>query len=153
MGTKRIAVDVEHHLARWGAVREGEDRFLPLPVDRTIELRFEFGADWDGTIDLDLAALAGARVKPVVFVAEEVAERFDRDGLRNRILAAGVVYCRAPLVHVARKVTRRDERHAVEAPLEESIRIFAEETTPPDVDAKVAFAVELAREADAGEKE
>lgn len=152
---KRLKVNAQHQLARWGAIEVGfcGDRFLPLPVDRTLELKFEFGADWDGTIDLDLEKLAGSRVKPVVFVVEEAVERFDRDSLKLRILHAGAVYCRAPLVHVIRRTVKRDERHAVEVPLEESIRIFAEETNPADADKKVTFAAEVAREADGGEKE
>jgi hypothetical protein len=151
VGTKRVAV--EHHLARWGGVREGKDTFLPLPVDRTIELRFELDEDWDGAIDLDPEALAGARVKPIVFVAGAVVDRFDRDDLRLRIIHAGAIYCRAPLVHVVRTVVRRDERHAVEVPLEESLRMFAEETSPAGADRKVAFAAGLARAADGGERE
>jgi hypothetical protein len=50
-------------------------------------------------------------------------------------------------------VVKRDDRHDVELSLEESIRVFAEETRPADVGEKVAFAVEIAREADGGEKE
>jgi hypothetical protein len=149
--TKRIAVD---RLARWDARPTGDhgDRFLPLPVDRTIELRFDLGDDWDGAIELE-PDLTGARVKPVVHVAEAVVERFDRNGLKDRILEAGATYCKAPVVHVVRTVVKRDDRHDVELSLEESIRVFAEETRPADAGEKVVFAVEIAREADGGERE
>lgn len=151
----RRVVDVPGELARWDAVREADvdAYFLALPVDRTIELRFDFGEDWDGSIDLDLPRLAGARVKPVVYVSDAVVDRFDREALRHRILSAGAAYCRASLVHVVRRVARRDVRHDVALTLEESVRVFAEETAPSAVEEKVVFAVALAREADSGEKE
>lgn len=127
--------------------------FVPLPVDRTVELRLEFGADWDGEIVYARSDVEGARVKPVVFVAEEKADLVDREAIRATLVELGAVYVRAPMVHVVRNVVRRDERHDVEIPLEESIRLFAEETKPRDAEAKVAFALELAREADADEEE
>ena len=128
--------------------------FVPLPVERTIELRLELEADWDGGFEpTDFPDVLGARVKPVVFVVEERANLLDREALRASLEELGAVYVRTPLVHVLRKVVRRDERHDVEIPLEESIELFAEETKPRDAEAKVAFAVALAREADAGEKE
>jgi hypothetical protein len=126
------------------------ENFLPLPVDRTVELRIEIGESFDGEIG-GFPDLAGARVKPVVFVPEERAELFDRDALREKLEEAGAIYVKAPTVHTIRRVVRRDARHDVDVPLEESLRIFAEETKPRDADAKVEFAAALAREADAGE--
>ena len=142
-------------LERWAAepTEVPGQHFVPLPVDRTIELRFELGEDWDGNLVFSKGDVEGARVKPVVFVAEERADLVDRDAIRATLEELGAVYVRAPLVHVVRKVVRRDERHAVEIPLEDSIELFAEETKPRDAAEKVAFAVALAREADAGEKE
>lgn len=121
---------------------------LPLPIDRTLEIRWDVGDDLSALPDV-----AGARVKPVVFVREEDAAALDLVDLRNRILGAGAVYCRAPIVHVVRSEVKRDARHAADVPLEESLRIFAEETRPEDAGAKVEFAAGLAREADAGEEE
>jgi hypothetical protein len=131
------------------------ENFLPLPVDRTLELRIELGEDFDGDLDLLLVDVdvRDARVKPVVFVPEERVDLLDRETLRERILAIGAKYCKAPVVHVVRKVVRRDVRHDAEIPLEDSLRIFAEETKPRDTEEKIAFAAELAREADAGEME
>lgn len=125
--------------------------FVPTPADRTVEVRVELGEDWEGGIEFP--DVRGARVKPVIFVAEERADLVDREAIRTVLEELGAVYVRTPLVHVVRKVVRRDERHAVDLPLEESIRLFAEETTPRDAGEKIAFALELAREADAGEKE
>ena len=124
------------------------ERFVELPVDRHVELLLDFAEDPDLAIDEGL--VRGARVKPVVVIPEEKLETFDRDALREAVLAAGAEYCRAPEVRVVRKRTKRDERHSADVPLEESLRIFAAETRARDSDAKVAFAAELAREADAG---
>jgi hypothetical protein len=131
------------------------ENFIPLPVDRTIEVRLELAENFDGDLDLLLTDLdfRDARVKPVLFVPEAVVDLLSRDALRESILQAGALYCRTPIVHVVRTVVHRDERHDVEIPLEESLRIFAEETKPRDADGKVSFAAELAREADAGERE
>lgn len=132
-----------------GRVRQN---FLPLPVDRTLELRFDLGDEFDGTLDLDVD-VEGARVKPVVFVPEGKVDLLDREEIQRALLAAGAKYVKVPVVHVVRTVAHRDERHDVEISLEESIRIFAEETKPRDVDEKVAFAAALARESDAGARE
>jgi len=126
--------------------------FLPLPVEPTLEIRFELDEAWDGAWRLP-AAVSGARVKPVVSVPEARAEAVDRAALRRAVLEAGAVYCKLPEVHVRRREVRRDERHDVELPLEESLRIFAEETRPRDAERFVEFAAALAREADAGESE
>lgn len=137
-----------------GGVREN---FLPLPVDRLLELRWELGEDFAGEYALDERSLeaikAGARVKPVIFVPESKLELVDREAVRTWLLELGAKYVRAPLIHVARRTTRRDARHDVEIPLEESIRIFADETRPRDKVAKRVFAAALAREADAGARE
>ena len=140
-------------LERWEATPTDVPghHFVPLPVERTIEIRFELDEDWNG--DLEFPDVVGARVKPVIFVAEERANLVDRDAIRSTLEELGAIYVRTPLVHVVRKVVRRDERHDVEIPLEDSIELFAEETKPRDAEAKIAFAVALAREADAGEKE
>lgn len=126
------------------------EEFIPLPVDRLLEL----ASDWvDGRLDLDLRALPalrGATVKLTVRVPEEQLAEFDREGLRAAVLAAGAAACRAPTVHVIRREERRDARHAAELPLEDSLRIFAEEVRAPDAGERVAFAAALAREADAG---
>jgi hypothetical protein len=143
-------------LERWGGTPTDVPghHFVPLPADRTIELRFELGEDWDGGFEpADFPDVLGARVKPVLFVAEERADLVDREAIRATLEELGAIYVRAPLVHVVRKVVRRDERHDVEIPLEESIGLFAEETKPRDAEAKVAFALELAREADAEDEE
>lgn len=126
--------------------------FLPLPADRTLEIRWDLDDDFDGSFEFP-DGVSGARVKPVIHVPEGKVGLVDRDGLRKVLLDAGAIYCKAPTVHVARRKVKRDERHAVEVPLEESLRIFAEETNPRDPDRRVEFAAALAREADAGAKE
>ncbi len=123
------------------------ENFLPLPVDRTIELRLEFGEDL-GDVDVE-----GARVKPILLVPEEKADLVDREGLRSKLMEKGAVYVKAPIVHVVRRAVKRDERHDADVPLEESLRLFAGETKPRDAEEKVAYAVALAREADAAEGE
>lgn len=127
------------------------ENFLPLPVDRTLELRWDLGNGFPADGEPEIPDVAGARVKLVIFVAEESVMHLDRDGLRDRILSAGAKYCKAPVVHVVRKAEHRDARHAVDVPLEESLRLFAEETKPREAEDKVEFAAGLAREADAGE--
>lgn len=124
------------------------EEFLPLPVDRPLELVWDLDADWDGT--LALPDVTGARVKCVLRVVEERAALADPAALRRRVLEAGAVFCKTPEVVVLRRRELRDERHAVDLPLEESLRLFAAETLVPDPEAKVAFAAALAREADAG---
>ena len=133
-------------------IRRPRERFLPLPVDRHVELTFEFPE----TIDLavfDSNVVVGARVKPIVIVSEEKLETLDREAIRRAILEKGAVHCRAPEVRVVRRKVKRDERHAADVPLEESLRIFAEETRARNAEWKVGFAAELAREADAGARE
>jgi hypothetical protein len=128
--------------------------FLPLPVDRTIELRIEIGEDFSGDFELgNLDRFVGARVKPVLYVRESAVETVDRSALRDAILALGAKYVKTPIVHVVRRIVRRDERHDVELDLEDSLRLFAEETGVSDPERKVAFAVALARESDALESE
>ena len=130
--------------------REVGDRFLPLPAEPTRELRWDLPEDWDGAIPVDADLVRGARVKPVVTVPEARLAALDPEALRARILELGATYCKAPLVHVLRKRTARDERHATELPLEDSLAIFAEETRVRDPEEAVRFAAALAREADAG---
>jgi hypothetical protein len=157
---RRRTVRKESVLASTGSVSFGgrDDRrvvrndLYPLPVDRTVELRFELGLDWDGEFDLDSEVIRGARVKPVVFVDEEKADLVDRDAMKEMISSLGAIYVRTPAVHVIRKRVKRDERHDVEIPLEESLRLFAEETRPEDAEEKIDYAVALAREADAGDE-
>lgn len=143
-----IARETSHGGREDGAVVR-ED-FLPLPVDRTVEIRLDLDLDFAGDFDVR-DDLEGARVKPVVFVPEERADLVDREALRTALLERGAVYVKAPLVHVVRREAKRDARHDVEVPLEESLRLFVEETRPRDAEAKVEFAAALAREADAGE--
>lgn len=126
------------------------ENFLPLPVDRALELRFDVG---EVPEELEIPDVVDARVKPVVYVEEGGLETFDAEKLRQVLLEAGAKYVKSPIVHVVRKVVRRDERHDVEIPLEFSLELFAEETRPREAEEKVAFAAALAREADAGEKE
>lgn len=126
--------------------------FLPLPAEPTREVRFNLDDDWDGTWSLN-SDVSGARVKPVVSVPEGSAEAVDRAALRKLILDAGAVYCKQPEVHVRRREVRRDARHDVELSLEDSLRIFAEETQPRDAERFVKFAAAIAREADSGETE
>lgn len=127
------------HPTALGYVREYD---LPLPVDRTLELR------WDALPDGDLPDVAGARVKPVLFLDEVESTTFDRGAFKERLREAGAVYVKAPVVHVLRRRSARDDRHAADVPLEESLRMFAQETHC-GVD-HVEFAAALAREADAG---
>lgn len=124
--------------------------FLPLPAEPTRELVLELGDDWDGAWEFDPEVVRGARVKPVVYVPEGRLALLDRDALRKAIVEAGATYCRTPTIHVSRLREKRDARHDAELPLEESLRIFGEETRARDLAEKVAFAAELAREADAG---
>jgi len=124
------------------------ERFVELPVDRHVEVLLDFVENPD--LLLDESLLKGARVKPVVVVPEERVETFDREALRKAVLKAGAESCRPPEVRVVRKRVKRDERHAADVPLEESLRIFAAETRARDAGEKVSFAAELAREADAG---
>ncbi len=126
------------------------NRFVELPVDRALELRFDLDLAFDGAFRLP--DVAGARVKVVVYVPEDVADLVDRVSLRNQIEEAGAIYVKDPVVHVIRSEVRRDARHEADLSLEESIAIFAAETSPRDAENKVAFAVALAREADGGEK-
>lgn len=150
----RLKAELEVTHGRGEGEKPISHRFLDLDADPTLEVRFELPAEWDGAFPLEGAALKGARVKPVVFVPEELSAEVDRHALRSAILETGAVYCKVPIVQVARKKVKRDERYAVELPLEESLRIFAEETRAEDAERLVKFAAALAREADAaGEKE
>lgn len=124
------------------------EHFLPLPVDRTLELRWDVGVVPE---EMEIPDVVDARVKPVVYVEEGAI--FDAEKFKKVLLEAGAKYVRSPLVHVVRRETRRDERHDVEIPLEESLGLFAEETSPRDPEGKIEFAAAVAREADAGERE
>lgn len=135
---------------RHGSLRED---VVDLPVDRMLELVWDLGDDFDGTFPVSAEDVSGARVKPVVFCPEEKLELVDKAALRDALLDAGAVYVKAPTVHVVRKKERRDERHDVELELEASLELFAEETRVRDPEGKIAFAAELAREADAGATE
>lgn len=128
------------------------ERFVPLPVDRLVEISITIAENWDGRLDRFFRPedVRGARVKVVATVPEARLADFDRETLRSLILAAGAVHCRAPEVRVVRRKVRRDERHDAEISIEESLRIFAEETRAKGTEGKVRFAAELAREADAG---
>jgi len=136
-------------------LREVREEFLPLPATPAVELAFDLDEDWDGRLEsLGLPdAVVGAAVKLVLRVAEERLAELDREGFRAAVLAAGADSCRAPVVHVTRKREARDDRHAAELTLEDSLSIFAEEVRAPDAGARVAFAAALAREADAGVEE
>lgn len=123
---------------------------VPLPVERTLELTFEFDAAWDGALP-DFGDVDGARVKPVLFVPEELTDLVDREAWRDALLEAGATYVKTPTVHVVRRRTKRDERHAAQLSLEESLRIFAEETGGAPKE-RIEFAAALARDADAGDE-
>jgi len=140
-------------LKRTAGLRRPRERFLEVGADRTIELRWELEASWDGRFRVDPEEVAGARVKPVILVPEELVEHVARHELRQTILDAGAVYCKVPTVQVIRRKVTRDARHHVDLPLEDSLRLFAEEVTAEDAEEKVKFAATLAREADAGVKE
>lgn len=145
----------EKRLAPSASGSRGErckETFLPLPATPAVELSFELGEDWDGRLaGLGLPeGIRGAAVKLVLLVAEERVAELDREALREMVLAAGAASCRPPVVHVTRRREARDARHAAELPLEDSLRIFAEEVRAPDAAERVAFAAALAREADAG---
>jgi len=128
------------------------EQFIPLPVTRVVELSIDLMEDWDGSLDsIDLPPDAkGASVKPLVHISEDRLAELDRTALMKRILAFGASACRLPVVQVSRRREKRDERHASELSLEESLTIFAEEVRSPEPEERVAFAVALAREADAG---
>lgn len=142
MKRKRLLKSVLPALAE--EVGDGE-YFVPLPVDPTIEVAVRMDLETEFEIPRDVR---GARVKLVVYVPEARAAEVDRGALRAKLLDAGAVYARDPVVHVVRDEAKRDERHAVDVPLEESVRIFADETRPERAEEKIAFALELAREAD-----
>lgn len=129
------------------------NRFFKLGADATREVVFELSSDWNGVFDIDPELMNGARIKPVVFVPEEIAAQVDMHALRQVIIEAGAIYCKVPTIHVARKKVTRDERHDVTLSLEESLEIFAEETNPTDADKLISFAAKVARDADEGEEE
>jgi len=128
------------------------DRFIETGADPTLEVRWELDTGWNGRFAIP-ESVAGARVKPVVYVSEELSDQVDRHGLRTEILEAGAIYCKVPTVHVARRKVKRDARHEVELTIEESLRLFAEETKPSDPKGLVKFAAKLARAADSGDRE
>ncbi len=128
-------------------------RFLKLNADKTREVVFELSSDWNGVFFIDPKLIKGARIKPVVFVPEELSAQVDRHVLRQAILDAGAIYCKVPTVHISRKKVTRDERHDVTLTLEESLNIFAEETNPTDAPNLISFAAKIARQADEGESE
>jgi hypothetical protein len=128
-------------------------RFVKLGADATREVIFELSSDWDGMFCIDPKIMKGARIKPVVFVPEEIVAQVDRHALRQSIIEAGAVYCKVPTVHISRKKITRDERHDVSLSLEESLEIFAEETSPEDADKLISFAAKVARDADEGDEE
>jgi len=129
------------------------NRLIRTGADPTVEVTFELPADWDGKFPLDPGAVKGTRVKPVVVLPEELVSGVDRHALRTAILDAGALYCKVPFLRVIRRKQTRDRRHAPDLPLEESLRIFAEETKTEDPEEVVKFAAALAREADAGATE
>jgi hypothetical protein len=131
---------------------EVAEEFIPLPVIPVVEVSLNLGEDWDGTIrSVEIPkTILGANVKLLLRVSERWFAELDREVFQAAILKSGAVSCRPPVVHVVRKREARDERHAAELTLEESLRIFAEEVRAPDSVERVAFAAALAREADAG---
>ncbi len=128
------------------------NRFVNYNAQPTRELRWELRSDWDGEFRVRKGDVKGARIKPVILIPEEAVSFLDRHAIRQKILDFGAVYCKVPIVHVLRERVKRDDRHRVELSLEESLRIFAEETRPEDPEGKVKFAAALAREADSGER-
>lgn len=122
------------------------EEFVELPVDRLIEFTVHLGMDFDGRVTLP--EVSGARVKPVIFIPAERVDLLDRVGLVADLKSKGATAVKAPVVHVVRSVERRDERHDVDLPLEESLRLFAEETGVTDP-GRIEMALKLAREADA----
>lgn len=129
-----------------------KEKLIKLPVSRLLELTWELDSTFEGIIDIE-ADVAGARVKPVLYVPEEKLKLVDKNQLTQDLINAGASYIKAPTIHTIRKKVKRDDRHDVELSIEESLEIFAEETKVRDVDVKIAFAAELAREADSGVEE
>lgn len=129
------------------------NKFVDYRAQPIREICWKIPSDWNGEIWVVERDVKGARIKPVILIPEEVVNLLDRHAVRQKILDFGAVYCKVPIVHVLRKRTKRDDRHRVELSLEESLKIFAEETRPEDSEGKVKFAASLAREADSGERE
>lgn len=128
------------------------NKFVDYGAQPTRELRWELSPDWNGDLQISKKDVKGARIKPVILIPEEVVNLLDRHALKKIILDLGAVYCKVPIVHVLKKRAKRDDRHRVELSLEESLKLFAEETRPEDPEEKVKFAAALAREADSGER-
>jgi len=124
-----------------------EKTFIPLPVDRlvVVDLRVEEGA----VVGLPKSSdVAGCLVKVRIEVPAEQIDVFDKEFLRQQIIELGAAHVRAVEVRVLRREAVRDDRHAVELSIEDSLRIFAEETKIQDAERRIAFAAALAREAD-----
>ena len=122
--------------------------FIPLPVDRLVEIVLDISDS--GTYEMPKAhAFDGCRVKVVINVPEEWAENINPAGIAEQFKASGATHVKAPVVRVLRKDVVRDERHVVDLPLEDSLRLFAEETKITDAERRIDFAAKVAREADA----
>lgn len=118
-----------------------------IPISRLVEVAVDVAVDgtcrWSHVSRLD-----GCRVKLTVSVPEELVDTVSVDSLVERAKTLGAEHVRTPEVRVVRKDVVRDERHHVDVPLEESLRIFAEETKVSGIDRLVEFAASVAREAD-----
>jgi len=129
-----------------------ENKFLESHADPVREIRLDLDADWDGEIPIRAKEVDGARVRLMIYVPEAAAGRVDRVGIRASTLKMGALYCKVD-VYVLRSAVKRDPRHRDELSIEESLRIFGEETRPAGVEKRIEFAAALAREADAGVRE
>jgi len=121
--------------------------FIRLPVDRLVEVVLDFDESGGSQITAP-PDLEGCRIKLILNVPEEVAESIDPEAERQEILKLGASHVKTPEVRIIRKDVQRDDRHHIDVPLEESLRMFAEETQISDSDRRVEFAATLAREAD-----
>ena len=127
-----------------------KNTFRPIGAVPLREFRFELGEDWGGKWTIDGMQVQGAMIKPVVIVPESISANVDKFGLKKEFEDLGAVYVKAPIVHVVKEQTRRDDRHAVDLPLKKSLEIFADETRAKHAQEKIEFAIQIANEADVG---
>lgn len=129
---------------------EGGEELVPLPAAELSVLELDLNDDWDGKFDPKKYAIdiVGKWVKVRINATEAAAARLDQSKLAQLVLEAGAHHVFNPEIRVSKKVERRVEGHDWSLPISESLRLFAEETGVRDPEAKVEFAVGLAKEAD-----
>lgn len=128
-------------------LRAMKQKFVPLPVEELVEYVVDINESGTYPI-LEAHSFEGFRVKLVINVPEEWVENIDPAGIAKQFRLAGASHVKTPEVRVIRKDVVRDERHHVDVPLEESLRLFADETKIQDAERRIAFAAKVAREAD-----